>query len=86
MPEPGQAELSMLQCCLFKGLSESHFIDLLVTIASNDAEDPLFNQCNILALEVLYLLFRGVMPVTLASDQSKTCVRHTVSSFQYSSS
>ena len=66
-----QAEFSMLQSRLIKGLSESHFIDLLLTIASNAADDPLFNQWNTLTLEILYLLFRGVKPSDLASDQVK---------------
>ena len=86
MPEPGEAKLSMLQCCLFKGLSESHFIDLIVTIASNAAVDPFFNQCNILALEILYLPFREVKPVTLASYQSKVCVGDIVLSILHPSS
>ena len=53
-----QAEFSTLQSRLIKGLSESHFIDLLLTIASNAADDPLFDQWNTLTLEILYLLFR----------------------------
>ncbi|TFK80719.1 timeless-domain-containing protein [Polyporus arcularius HHB13444] len=66
-----QAELSSLQSKLVKGLSESHFIELLLTIASNAASDPLFNQWNALVLEIFYLLFRGIKPVSLASDQAK---------------
>ncbi|KAI0752629.1 timeless-domain-containing protein [Daedaleopsis nitida] len=66
-----QAELSTLQSRLVKSLSESHFIDLLLTIGSNAASDPLFNQWNGLVLEIYYLLFRGVKPTSLASDQEK---------------
>ena len=66
-----QAEFSTLQSRLIKGLSGSHFIDLLLTIASNAASDPLFNQWNALVLEIVYLLFRGIKPVSLASDQAK---------------
>ena len=73
-----QAELSMLQSRLVKGLSESNFVDLLLTIASNAADDPLFNQWNTLALEILYLLFRGVKPSDLANDQAKVCVIETL--------
>ena len=69
-----QAEFSTLQSRLVKGLSESNFVDLLLTIASNAADDPLFNQWNTLALEILYLLFRGVKPSALASDQAKVRV------------
>ncbi|KAI0634374.1 timeless-domain-containing protein [Trametes polyzona] len=65
-----QAEFSTLQSKLIKGLSESHFIDLLLTIASN-AGDAMFNQWNTVILEIFYLLFRGVKPVSLASDQAK---------------
>ena len=71
-----QAELSSLQSRLIKGLSESHFIDLLLTIASSSAADQLFNQWNSLVLEIFYLLFRGVKPVSLASDQAKVSLLH----------
>ena len=72
-----QSELSSLQSRLIKGLSDSHFIDLLMTIASNAAEDPVFTQWNALVLESFYLLFRGVKPTSLAGDQTKvnrTCL------------
>ncbi|KAI0649834.1 timeless protein-domain-containing protein [Trametes meyenii] len=65
-----QAEFSTLQSKLVKRLSESHFIDLLLTIASNAAEST-FNQWNTVALEIFYLLFRGIKPSSLASDQAK---------------
>ena len=51
-----------------EALSESHFIELLLTIASNASSDALFNQWNALVLEIFYLLFRGIKPVSLASD------------------
>ncbi|KAH9924971.1 timeless-domain-containing protein [Epithele typhae] len=65
------AELSTLQSRLIKGLSDSHFIELLMTIAANAADDPLFKQWNALTLEIFYLLYRGVKPASLASDQAK---------------
>ncbi|KAI0772965.1 timeless-domain-containing protein [Trametes elegans] len=65
-----QAEFSTLQSRLVKGLSESHFLDLLLTIASN-AGDTMFNQWNTVILEIFCLLFRGVQPSSLASDQAK---------------
>ncbi|KAI8989035.1 timeless-domain-containing protein [Trametes punicea] len=65
-----QAELSTLQSKLVKRLSESHFVDLLLTIASN-AGDPMFNQWNTVVLEIFYLLFRGIKPPSLAGDQTK---------------
>jgi len=42
-----------------------------VTIAANADNDPLLNGWNILVLESLYLLFRGVKPSSLAMDQAK---------------
>ncbi|OJT12212.1 Topoisomerase 1-associated factor 1 [Trametes pubescens] len=65
-----QAEFSILQSKLVKCLSESHFIDLLLTIASN-AGEAMFNQWNTVILEIFYLLFRGVKPSSVASDQTK---------------
>ncbi|KAI0657606.1 timeless-domain-containing protein [Cubamyces menziesii] len=65
-----QAEFSMLQTKLVKRLSESHFTDLLLTIASN-AGDPMFTQWNNVVLEIFYLLFRGIKPSSLAADQAK---------------
>ncbi|CDO77442.1 hypothetical protein BN946_scf184857.g49 [Trametes cinnabarina] len=65
-----QAEFSTLQSKLVKRLSESHFTDLLLTIASN-AGDPMFNQWNTVVLEIFYLLYRGIKPSSLANDQAK---------------
>ncbi|KAH8112797.1 timeless-domain-containing protein [Phellopilus nigrolimitatus] len=65
-----QAELSSLQSKLVKTFSEAHVLDLLITIASS-ASDPFFNQWNTLVLEILYLVFRGVLPSSLAIDQKK---------------
>lgn len=66
-----QAEYSSLQSRLIKVLSETHFLHLLLTIASNASTDPLFNNWNVLTLEIIYLLFRGVKPSALAMDQTK---------------
>ena len=66
-----QAELSNLQSKLIRALSETNTLDLLLTIAANSDKDPLFNGWNTLVLEILYLLFRGVKPSTLAVDQAK---------------
>ncbi|KAI9060063.1 timeless-domain-containing protein [Trametes sanguinea] len=65
-----QAEFSTLQSKLVKRLSESHFTDLLLTIASN-ASDAMFNQWNTVVLEIFYLLYRGIKPSSLANDQAK---------------
>ncbi|KAH9851033.1 timeless-domain-containing protein [Lenzites betulinus] len=65
-----QAEFSTLQSKLVKRLSQSYFIDFLLTIASN-AGDAMFNQWNTVILEIFYLLFRGIKPTSLVSDQTK---------------
>ncbi|KAG1737798.1 timeless protein-domain-containing protein [Suillus lakei] len=66
-----QAEYSSLQTRLVKALSETHTLDLLLTIAANTSNDTLFNASNTLVLEIFYLLFRGVKPHLLAINQSK---------------
>ena len=66
-----QAEYSSLQTRLVKRLSETNIFDLLLTIASNANEDPMFNSWNALLLEIFYLLLRGVKPTSLVVDQSK---------------
>lgn len=74
-----QAEYSSLQTKLVKALSETRTLDLLLTIAANDGQDPLFNASNTLVLEIFYLLFRGIKPTALTIDQTKvTC--HIVTS------
>ncbi|KZT26081.1 timeless-domain-containing protein [Neolentinus lepideus HHB14362 ss-1] len=65
-----RTELASLQSKLVKRLSEAHLTDLVMTIASN-ALDPLYNGWNTLALEILYLLFRGIVPASLSMDQTK---------------
>ncbi|KAH0831354.1 timeless protein-domain-containing protein [Lanmaoa asiatica] len=66
-----QAEYSSLQTKLVKALSETHTLDLLLTIAANNDRDPLFNVSNTLVLEIFYLLFRGIKPTALTIDQTK---------------
>jgi replication fork protection complex subunit Tof1/Swi1 len=66
-----QAEFSSLQSKLIRTLSETKITEFLLTIASNAASDPLFNRWNTLALEIFYLLFRGIRPSTLVLDQTK---------------
>lgn len=68
-----QAEYSSLQSRLILRLSETHALDLLLTIASNAASDPFLNQWNTVVLETFYLLFRGVKPAVLAEDQAQVC-------------
>lgn len=65
-----QAEFSSLQSTLVKTYAESHVLDLLITVASN-ASDSFFAQWNTLVLETLYLLYRGVLPGSIAMDQVK---------------
>jgi replication fork protection complex subunit Tof1/Swi1 len=64
------AEYAGLQAKLIRALQEAHAFDFLLTIASN-AKEPLFNQWNTVVLEIFYLLFRGVDPASLATDQTK---------------
>ncbi|KAG9310160.1 timeless protein-domain-containing protein [Chiua virens] len=66
-----QAEYSSLQTKLVKALSETHTLDLFLTIAANNGQDPLFNASNTLVLEIFYLLFRGIRPTVLSIDQTK---------------
>jgi replication fork protection complex subunit Tof1/Swi1 len=65
-----QAEFASLQSKLIRTLSDSHFLDLLLTIASSATTDAMFNGWNALVLEIFYLLFRGVKPTQLVSEQS----------------
>ncbi|KAG6820075.1 hypothetical protein H0H93_005603 [Arthromyces matolae] len=66
-----QAEFSGLQTKLILALSDTHMLELLLTIAANTSNDPLFNSWNTLVLEIFYLLFRGVKPSILSKDQAK---------------
>lgn len=66
-----QLEYSGLQSKLIRALSESHTLELLLTIASNTVNDALVNGWNTLVLEIFYLLFRGVKPTSLTADQKK---------------
>ncbi|KAJ4477289.1 timeless protein-domain-containing protein [Lentinula aciculospora] len=65
------AEFSALQSKLIRTLSEAHILQLVLTIAANSDNDPLFNNWNTIVLEIIYLLFRGVQPSSLSVDQSK---------------
>lgn len=69
-----QAEFSSLQTKLIRALSETHTLQLLLTVAANAANDPLLNGWNTLVLEIFYLLFRGIKPSSLTTDQAKVCV------------
>ncbi|KAF9458264.1 timeless protein-domain-containing protein [Collybia nuda] len=66
-----QAELSSLQTKLIRALSDTHMLQLLLTIAANAEKDQLMNGWNTLVLEILYLLFRGTKPTSLTIDQAK---------------
>ncbi|KAI0787003.1 timeless protein-domain-containing protein [Abortiporus biennis] len=65
------AEFEGLQMKLIKYLDQVHFLQTLLTIASNAESDPMFNTWNTLVLEIFYLLVRGVNPSSLALDQTK---------------
>ena len=65
-----QAEFASLQSKFIRALSESHLLDLLLTIASSATSDAMFNGWNTLVLEIFYLLFRGVKPTQLVLEQT----------------
>ncbi|TFK28235.1 timeless-domain-containing protein [Coprinopsis marcescibilis] len=64
-------EYSSLQGRMVRVMEETHVLKLLLTIAANTGNDPLFNTWNALVLEIFYLLFRGVKPLDLTIDQNK---------------
>lgn len=66
-----QAELASLQSRLVRALSEAHFLELLLAAAAGAQGDALFNASNTLVLEIFYLLFRGVRPASLVSEQAE---------------
>jgi replication fork protection complex subunit Tof1/Swi1 len=66
-----QAEYSSLQSRLVTVLSDTHILELLLTMASNGDGDPMYDNYNSLLLEIFYLLFRGTVPASLVADQSK---------------
>ncbi|KZW03785.1 timeless-domain-containing protein [Exidia glandulosa HHB12029] len=65
-------ELSQLQSKLVLQFQECNIFQLLLTLASNSADDPLFNTWNTLLLETFYLCFRSVKPSALIVDQAKS--------------
>ncbi|KAF9061339.1 timeless protein-domain-containing protein [Rhodocollybia butyracea] len=65
------AEFSTMQSKLIRLLSDSHLLQLILTIAANSDKDPLLDGWNTIVLEIIYLLFRGVQPSSLTLDQSK---------------
>jgi replication fork protection complex subunit Tof1/Swi1 len=69
-----QAELASLQSRLVRALSEAHFLDLLLAAAAGAQGDAMFNTWNTLVLEIFYLLFRGIRPSSLVSEQAEVCV------------
>ncbi|KAH9046637.1 timeless-domain-containing protein [Lactarius hengduanensis] len=66
-----QAELASLQSRLVRALSEAHFLELLLAAAAGAQGDAMFNASNTLVLEIFYLLFRGIRPSSLVSEQSE---------------
>jgi len=74
-----QMQFSSLQSKLIRTLSDAGFLDLLSVIASNSVTDAMFNRWNTLVLEIVYLLFRGVKPDSLVSNQVQVGVSATIS-------
>lgn len=50
-------------------LDQLTFLELFLTLAS-EADKSEFNSYNVLVLDILHLIFRGVKPYDLAQDQS----------------
>lgn len=71
-------EKSSLQSRLIEQLQSSDFLPLLVTLASSSNARE-FNQYNVLVLDIVHLLWRGVNPSELCKDQ-KVAVRDKLSS------
>ncbi|KAI9452046.1 timeless-domain-containing protein [Lactarius psammicola] len=68
---PANAELASLQSRLVRALSEAHFLELLLAAAAGAQKDAMFNASNTLVLEIFYLLFRGIRPASLVSEQTE---------------
>lgn len=64
-----QFEFTSLQSRLIVELFEANFIEFIVTIAANSEDDPWLTGWNTIALEILYLLYRGINPASLAAKQ-----------------
>ncbi|XP_006455122.1 hypothetical protein AGABI2DRAFT_75426 [Agaricus bisporus var. bisporus H97] len=64
-----QLEFTSLQSRLIKELSASNFLEFILTISSNSEKDPWLTGWNTIALEILYLFYRGVSPVSLSTKQ-----------------
>ncbi|TFY76976.1 hypothetical protein EWM64_g7037 [Hericium alpestre] len=71
-----QINFSSLQSQFIRVLSEANYLELLLTIASNATTEAMFNGWNTLVLEIFYLLFRGVKPLSLVLDQAKQTTRN----------
>jgi replication fork protection complex subunit Tof1/Swi1 len=65
-----QLEYTSLQSKLIKELSDANLIEFIITIAANTEKDPWLTGWDTIALEILYLLFRGVNPASLTADQN----------------
>ena len=73
-----QAELASLQSRLIRALSEAHVLDLLLAAAAGAQGDAIFNTWNTLVLEIFYLLFRGIRPSSLVSEQAEVCALKSI--------
>jgi replication fork protection complex subunit Tof1/Swi1 len=74
-----RAQLANLQSRLIRTLDETHILDLLLTMAANEEKDKMLEGLNVIVLEILYLLFRGVRPAELVTDQTQVkllCIRY----------
>ncbi|KZV75695.1 timeless-domain-containing protein [Peniophora sp. CONT] len=65
-----QAEFSNLQNKLIRALSDTHFFDMILMLASGAVTDAMYNGWNTLVLDIFFLLFRGIKPDTLVLEQT----------------
>lgn len=70
-------EKASLQSRLIEQLETSDFLPLLITLASSSNARE-FNQYNVLILDIVHLLWRGVSPADLCRDQ-KVVARENLS-------
>jgi replication fork protection complex subunit Tof1/Swi1 len=71
-----QLEFTSLQSRLIMELSKANFMEFIITIAANTEKDPWLTGWNTIALEILYLLYRGVSPKSLPTKQEDVRASH----------
>lgn len=65
-------ELGSMQSRLIVQLQEAQFLSLLVTLGQN-VERTEFEEYNVLVLDCLWLIFRGLEPEDLMKESQEVC-------------